>query len=177
MKKILIIIALVATFLITYFLQSNFFSWFTIGGIKPNLFIILVLCIGLYAGKSIGSMLGILFGLLLDIFIGKSIGVSAILYGIVGFAGGYLDKNFSKDSKITIILMCIGATVFYEISKYFISVLMYQMDLEFVSLLKIVIVEAIYNAILIIIFYPITKALGYKMENVFKGSNILTRYF
>ena len=177
MKKALVIILLIITFLISYLLQSDFFSWFTIAGIKPNLFIILTLCIGLFAGRTTGSILGMLFGLLLDIFIGKRIGISGILLGVVGFAGGYLDKNFSKDSKITIILMCFGATAFYEIASYFISVVMYQMDVELLALIKIVLIEAIYNAILIIIFYPITKTAGYRIEEIFKGTNILTRYF
>lgn len=51
----------------------NFFSWFTIAGIKPNLFIILVLMIGLFAGKIPGITCGIIEGLLLDFFIGKSV--------------------------------------------------------------------------------------------------------
>ena len=177
MKKALVVSILMIVFLISYFVQSNFFTWFTIAGIRPNLIIILVLCIGLYAGKTLGSILGIIFGLLLDIFIGKNIGISSILLGIVGFLGGYLDKNFSKDSKITIILMCIGATFFYEIVKYLIYVVMYQMELEIIALLKIVTIEALFNSFLIIIFYPITIYAGYRIEEIFKGKNILTRYF
>lgn len=177
MKKALVIVTLIVIFLISYLLQSNFFSWFTIAGIKPNLFIILVLFIGLFAGRTTGSILGMTFGLLLDVFIGKKIGISGILLGIVGFAGGYLDKNFSKDSKLTIILMCIGATIFFEIAYYFILSLIYQIEIELIPLVKIVVVEAIYNAILVIVFYPITQTVGYRVEEIFKGSNILTRYF
>ncbi len=55
MKKIITAIILLIAFVITYFLQLNFFNWFTIAGVKPNLFIILVLFIGLYAGVRMGS--------------------------------------------------------------------------------------------------------------------------
>lgn len=177
MKKTLAIFILILIFLISYFIQSNFFSWFTIAGIKPNIFIILVLCIGLYAGRRVGSILGIVFGLLLDIFVGKQIGISGILLGVVGFTGGNLDKNFSKDSKITIILMCIGATIAYEFINYIILILMYKMEFEVLAITKIALIEAVYNSILIIIFYPFARWIGYRMEDVFKGSNILTRYF
>ena len=177
MKKALTIFILVILFLISYFVQSNFFSWFTIAGVKPNIFIIFVLCIGLYAGKRVGSILGIVFGILLDIFIGKQIGLSGVLLGIVGFVGGYLDKNFSKNSKITIILMCIATTIIYEVINYLVLVLMYKLDFELLALIKIVLIEAVYNSILIIIFYPLTRWIGYKIEDIFKGSNILTRYF
>lgn len=177
MKKIIIYILLILVFLIIYFLQSNFFSWFTIYGIMPNLFVIYVLFIGLFAGQIPGAVLGMLFGVLLDIFIGEKIGISGILLGIVGFASSRLDKNFSKDSKLTIMLMCIGATLFYESADYFISVFIYKMDIEIIALIKILLIESIYNSILIIILYPLMQKVGYRIEETFKGSNILTRYF
>lgn len=177
MKKTAIIALLFLIFLFIYFLQSNLFSWFTIAGIKPNLFIIFVLCIGLYAGKRVGSILGIVFGILIDIFIGRQIGISGVLLGIVGYVGGYLDKNFSKDSKITIILISISTTIIYEIINYIILILMYKTEIEILAIIKTTLIEAAYNAILIIILYPIIRWGGYRIEGVFKGSNILTRYF
>lgn len=54
MKKILIHIGLIITFIIIYLLQSIFFSGFTIAGIMPNIFIILMLYIGLYMGRTMG---------------------------------------------------------------------------------------------------------------------------
>ena len=55
MKKILSTIIIFLIFILIYFLQSNFFSWFNIAGIKPNLFIILVLMVGLFVGKIYGA--------------------------------------------------------------------------------------------------------------------------
>lgn len=177
MKKTLTVFLLILLFLILYFLQSNLFSWFTIAGIKPNIFIILVLYIGLYGGKRLGSILGIVFGVFLDIFIGRQIGISGILLGVVGFIGGYMDKNFSKDSRITIILMCIVTTILYELINYVVLALIYRFDFEVLAITKIALIEALYNSILIIIAYPLTRWIGYKIEDIFKGSNILTRYF
>lgn len=84
MKKILSIIIIFITFIFIYFLQSNFFSWFNIAGVKPNLFIILSLIIGIFIGKIYGTSIGIFFGLLLDIFIGKTLGINAIVLGTAG---------------------------------------------------------------------------------------------
>lgn len=56
MKKVLIHIGLIITFIIIYLLQSIFFNGFTIAGIMPNIFIILMLYIGLYMGRSMGIM-------------------------------------------------------------------------------------------------------------------------
>lgn len=73
MKKTLIFVVLFIVFLIIYFLQMNFFSWFTIAGVKPNVFIILILTIGLFTGRTTGTACGIIAGLLLDFFIGKNV--------------------------------------------------------------------------------------------------------
>ena len=122
MKKFITIVGCFLTFLIIYSLQSNFFTWFTIAGIKPNLFILLVLFIGLYAGRIPGTVLGMIFGICLDLFIGKTVGLTGICLGIVGFLGGYFDKNFSKESRITIMLMVIGSTFIYEVILYLLNI-------------------------------------------------------
>ena len=96
---------------------------------------------------------------------------------IIGFIGGYLDKNFSKDSKITIILMVIFSTFIYEILKYIMNIFILDFYVDVWMFLKILLIEILYNILLTIIFYPLIKKAGYYMENVIKGNAILTRYF
>jgi len=85
MKKTLSIIIIFITFIFIYLLQSNFFNWFNIAGVKPNLFIVFSLIIGIFIGKIYGVSVGIISGLLLDLFIGKVLGINAIVLGIAGF--------------------------------------------------------------------------------------------
>ena len=177
MKKILIVIAIILVFLIIYFLQANFFNFFTIAGIKPNLFVIFVLFLGLFAGRRVGTSLGICFGILLDIFIGKSIGIAGILLGVIGFLGGYLDKNFSKESKITIIIMVMGASLLFEFGSYLLNSIILSYSIQLGAFIKIVLVEMLYNGILTVILYPLFKKAGVYIEETFKESRILTRYF
>lgn len=177
MKKTLIVILLCLVYIFIYLLQINFFSWFTIAGVKPNLFIILVLFIGLYAGKKYGAILGVIFGLGLDLLSSNLIGQTVLILGAIGFAGGYLDKDFSKDSKITVILMVIVATAIYEIFIYTYRTMMLSLNVEIWPFIKILIIEIIYNAILTIILYPLMQKIGYKIEDTFKKPQILTRYF
>ena len=49
--------------------------------------------------------------------------------------------------------------------------------IEIIPFIKIVAIEILYNSILVIILYPIMQKAGYNIEEIFKGSNILTRYF
>lgn len=177
MKKALSIIILIISFFIIYFLQANLFSWFTIAGIKPNLFIILVLFISLFAGMKVGIPFGIFIGLFLDIIIGKNIGTSSIMFGIIGVIGGYFDKNFSKESRITIMLMVIGSTCIFEIGSYILQVAQLSIYVEIFPFITTLLIEVLYNTLLTIILYPMMQKLGYRIEDNFKGQKILTRYF
>lgn len=177
MRKTITIAMLIVTFLIIYFLQVNFFNWFTIAGVKPNIFIVFILFISLYAGNKVGIPFGIISGLFLDIILGKNLGTYAIMFGVIGIIGGYFDKNFSKESKITIILMVIGSTFIFEIGSYIIQIIEQSINVEVIEFIKILLIEAIYNTILTIILYPLMQKLGYKIEETFKVQKILTRYF
>lgn len=177
MKKTLAIVLIIITFLIIYFLQANFFTWFNIAGIKPNLFVVLILLVGLFAGRKIGIPIAIFLGFFLDLVVGKSIGISAFMFAIVAFFGGYLDKNFSKDSRLTIMLMVAGSTAIYEIGSYVFNVINLSAYAELGSFIKILLIEIVYNAMLTIILYPLIQKTGYKLEEIFKENKILTRYF
>jgi rod shape-determining protein MreD len=177
LKKVLINVALVATFLIIYFLQVNLFSWFKIAGIMPNLFVILVFYIGLFMGKSRGMAYGIIFGILLDLFVGEKVGITAIMLGIVGIIGGVLDKNFSKDSRLTIMIMVVVSTILYEVGIYILRYFMLSASVEILSFLRILIIETFYNTLLTIILYPLIQKSGHYIEVEYKENKILTRYF
>lgn len=177
MKNAIIIITIIFIFLLLYFLQVNFFSWFTIAGISPNLFVILVLFLGLFAGKRVGIPIGIVLGILLDFFVSRKIGISSIMLGIVGITAGILDKNFQKDSRITMLLMTILVTAIYEIGVYMLNYIIASTSIEILAFTKILLIEAIYNAILTIILYPVLQKAGYYIEEAFKGQQILTRYY
>ena len=177
MRKTGIVICLILSFIIIYLLQANFFTWFNLAGVKPNLFVILVLTIGLFAGKSMGATFGISFGIALDFFMSKSIGISGIMLGIIGFLGGYLDKSFSKDSRITIITMIAMTTFLYEIGVIAFNYFINEANIGAFYVLKTLVIELVYNSIITIILYPLIMKFGYRIEENFKENKILTRYF
>ncbi len=177
MKKFLINLLLVVIFIIIYLLQINVFSYLTISRIMPNLLVIYVLFIGLFYSKTAGVTYGIVFGLLTDLFIGRKVGISAIMLGIVGLIGGVFDKNFSKESRMTIMLMVVVSTIVYEIGSYMIGHFIYDYIWEIIPFIKILLIESLYNVIITIIFYPLMQKFGYKIEEEYKGNKILTRYF
>lgn len=143
----------------------------------PNLFVIFILFIGLFFNKIAGLTYGIGAGILLDLFIGRKVGISAIMLGLVGLIGGIFDKNFSKESRITIIIMVIVSTFICEAGSYLLGCLIFGYSLEMLVFIKIILLEIIYNIIITIIIYPLMQKFGYKIEEEYKGNKILTRYF
>ena len=177
MKKVIINIALVLIIILIYFLQLNFFNWFTIAGVKPNLYIILVLFIGLFTSKNVGAIYGISIGLAVDLLTSQTIGITAVVLGMVGLLAGIFDKNFSKDNRLTIMFIVAATTIGTEIIIYVLNYLFLNTNVDILAFVKILSIETIYNIIISIILYPAIQTFGYYMENEYKGNKILTRYF
>ena len=177
MKKLTINLLLILTAFILYFLQANFFNWFTIAKVMPNLFVIFVLFIGLFSNRITGVIYGVVIGGILDLVIGTQIGINAVGLGVIGFLAATFDKNFSKDSRATIMFMVLGATLIFEVIVYILNYIVFSTNIEIVNFIRILAIEIIYNLIIVIILYPLMQKFGYSIENEYKGNKILTRYF
>ena len=66
MKKLGISVLFFITFVIIYILQANLFPHLQIAGVMPNLFVILILWIGLFANATEAIIFGIIMGIILD---------------------------------------------------------------------------------------------------------------
>lgn len=177
MKKIVIGVITYFIFIILYFIQANFFGWFTIAGISPNIFVIYILFLGLFTDNKFSLIMALLTGITIDLVIGKTLGATAVLFCLIAMIANYFDKNFSKDNKFTILIMVIGMTLVFEVTNYFLNALILEIPIEIEAFSKILLVEVIYNTILTFIFYNAFIKLGALLERQFKEKNILTRYF
>ena len=99
------------------------------------------------------------------------------MLGIVGIIGVVFDKNFSKENRITLIVMVILSTIVFETGEYLVSFFINKFDLEIITFIQILLIECLYNSILTIILYPLIQNLGNRVETEYKGNKILTRYF
>ncbi len=177
MKKATIIFALIITFFMIFCLQANVFQIFTIAGVMPNLFVIFILFVSLSSNGTVGISFGVVCGLIVDLVYSKTIGITAIMLCLVGYLGAYFDRNFSKENKMTIIIMSALATVLFEFGYYILNSVIVGFEVELIYFAKILSIEVLYNILLVILFYPMIQKAGYTMDRVFKKNNILTRYF
>lgn len=173
MKKVSDIFFIILIFFIIYFLQSNFFTWFNIAGIMPNMFIILIMLIGLFMKKKLGFAFGIIFGLLIDFFIGEKIGINAISLALTGLVAEILDKNISKDNRITVMFLTSILTLLSEVIVYGLKILFCGANVQIVEFIRIIVIEIIFNSILVAIIYPGFLAFGEKVERDFAKNTFL----
>lgn len=177
MKKFKAIIILLLITLFVCFLQVNVFTWFNIAGIMPSFYVVFVLLVGLFTGNKIGLLTGIGLGIVIDSVNSSEFKLTFLLLGIVGLVGEILDRNFSKNNLITILVMCIITTIFFEIIQMIIRAVLLQLSIDLFSFIGILLVEILFNILLIMIFYNSIKKVGYYLEDVFKSKKVLTKYY
>lgn len=177
MKKLLAIIGVSVVFLLIYLLQINFFNWFTIAGIKPNLFVIYVVVISLFTGKKIGTIFGICIGLYIDMLNGRVLGIASIMLVGISFFAKFMNKNFTNDTKITMVLIVALSTFLYEIGYYIASIWKLQINVEIFQFIKIVCIETFFNSMLTIILYPVIQKFGNYLSEIFNKRNFISGYF
>ena len=93
------------------------------------------------------------------------------------FFGGNFTKQFLKDSRITIMLITAGVTLICETITYILQIILFRLSIELIPFVKIVLIEAIYNVIIIIIIYPIIGKAGEVLKRIFNEKKVFTKYY
>ena len=65
---------------VCFLLQSSVFTRLELGGITPNLLIVLTASFGFMRGEKSGLIIGFICGLLMDIFFAEYMGLYALVY-------------------------------------------------------------------------------------------------
>lgn len=74
-------------------------------------------------------------------------------------------------------VMSAVATLVCEIISYILQIILFKLSFEIGSFIKIILIEVLFNSMIIIIIYPIIQKAGILLEKVFTESKILTRYY
>ena len=69
------------------------------------------------------------------------------LQSIIALLGEYFDRNFSKDSRIMIIIMTAISTFIYEVGMYLVSIAKFNLEAEFLVFAKILLIEILFNVL------------------------------
>ena len=74
-------------------------------------------------------------------------------------------------------IMTIATTLVCEILSYIIQIIVFDLLIDLLPFVKIILIEILYNSILIILLYPLIEKIGDVLEKIFKEKNILTKYY
>lgn len=128
-------------------------------------------------GKIYGLTFGVVFGILLDFFVGKKIGITGIALGIIGIFGEILDKNFTKESRITLITMVLSSSIIYEVILYMLKVIILDTTVEILPFIKILLIETVFNLMVTIVIYTKFQKFGEYIQEVYTKDKNFMKYF
>lgn len=102
--------------LFCFCMQQTFFQALSLGGIVPNLLLIITAIFGFVSGKREGMWVGFFCGLLLDIFYADIMGINALLYMSIGYYNGYYKGGFFlEDIKMPILYVLLSEIIYSSV--------------------------------------------------------------
>lgn len=141
--------------LIGYLLQSTLFKALSLGGISPNILLILTSAFGFMRGKKDGLLVGFISGLLLDILFGRYLGFYALLYMLIGYLNGFFSSIFyPEDIKLPMILISTSELLYCLAIYFFLFLLQGRFHFGY-YFLHIILPEIVYTILITIIFYKV----------------------
>ena len=71
-----------------------------------------------------------------------------------------------------------AATAFVcELISYIYQIILFKLSIEIFAFIKIMLIEILFNSMIIIIIYPIIEKAGTLLERIFTEDKVLTRYY
>lgn len=152
MKKVIVAVLMVW---VTFLLQSSVFSRINIGGIVPNLMVVLTACFGFMEGELAGLLVGFGCGMLMDVFYGSFNGFYALIYMYLGYMNGkFCNVFYPEDVKLPLALI-ISTDLLYGLSCYvFLFLLRGRFNMGF-YFGHIIMPEIIVTMIMTLVMYPV----------------------
>ena len=150
--------------IICFLLQTTVFHSLSLGGIIPNLMIIITSSYGFMRGRKSGLFIGFFSGLLMDLFFSDVLGFYALIYMYIGYFNGVFKKMFyPEDIKLPIALI-IGSDFVYNITIYLLTFLLQGRFQFLYYLLNIIIPEIVYTIIVTFALYPVLLIIERQLE-------------
>ena len=157
---------------VCFLFQSTLFQYLKLGGVVPNLLLIVTMSFGLMRGRREGLLVGFFSGLLIDIFFGSALGPYAFIYMTMGYANGFFHRIYYVEDVLLPMSMIAINDFIYNLIIYFIF-FMLQNKLQFSEYLwQIVLPEMIYTILITLFFYKLLVRINLHLKRVKEADNI-----
>ncbi|MDE6567117.1 MAG: rod shape-determining protein MreD [Lachnospiraceae bacterium] len=104
--------------IICFLLQTTLFQYLKIANVQPNIILVVTALSGLLYGRKMGIFIGVICGLLLDLLYGSVVGISVLLYLIIGYGNGSANKIYFKDDNVIPMISIVVSDLIYCILYY-----------------------------------------------------------
>jgi rod shape-determining protein MreD len=121
-----------------------------IGGIHPDIMILLPIVAGVVGGPSRGASMGFVAGVVADLFLPTPFGLSALVGTLIGFAVGAATLALDRSSFWLPVVAALAGSALYEVIYAVLGSVLGQPQMLHADLLRIVAVVSIANGVLAI---------------------------
>lgn len=151
-------------------LQTSTLNYFSIGGVKPDLVLLLVVFNAFVRGNPEGARVGFFSGLLVDIIAGEYFGLNALCYMAAGHFSGMLHDKVYKNSFLIVMFIMWVTSMLVQILYYIILCYAGTVMPLGVVLTRVMIPTAVYTFLLVPLFYK--KFLKSNQNGWLKGKGV-----
>ena len=148
-NKFLFSICLIVLFVVIFFAQIYLIDGKSLFGVKPNIILISVIVFTLFSGLYKGSIYSLLVGILCDFIYGSNFGVFTISYVVVAIIIGFIEQNYRKENKTTLIVMTFLGTACFEIIEYIVYSISISSIINIFFLIKQILLASILNMVVV----------------------------
>lgn len=139
------------TLIITLLLESTFLNLVSIGNIRPNLILILVIFIGLHSDWRESLEAGMVGGLLRGIASTDPIGMNLIILGLCGLFASYCKNKVYKENFLTQIILTLLMAAALNVCSLFTNIVIKNLELAGVNLMftsiKTIVLLSLYTSL------------------------------
>ncbi|MDR1522536.1 MAG: rod shape-determining protein MreD [Endomicrobium sp.] len=123
MRKLILYFLIYIFFCLIQFFFSQYLNSFRI---FPNFILVCVVCIGFIKGSFNAQLVGFLFGLTWDIFSTDVFATRALLFTILGYLSGKLNRKFDIINTFFQCVIVFLANIVYDLGLYLINCIIIQ---------------------------------------------------
>jgi rod shape-determining protein MreD len=153
--------------LVTVLLQTAAFSQLSLLGARPDIAPLVVASVGLLAGPVAGALMGFGVGLLTDVALLQTLGISSLVYVIVGHYSGMM-RDSARDPQASLLPLAAGAAGTFVALTVF-SLLQFLLGVEApvsFELVRQIISTVLINTLLALpVHAAVRRALGSAIED------------
>ncbi len=147
-----------------YLLQVTLGSVIEIGGIKPNLLIILPVLFGFLHGKNEGMFVGFFAGFMYDIFFSGLFGFSSLVFVYIGYFSGVFYQKYEETEMLIPLGLLLAGNFSFGFLSYIGNFLLHNRLNVMYYISRFILPEVVYTLIIAVVLYKPVAFLNKKLE-------------